>query len=214
MTARRPSKGFSLIELMVVVGILAVLAAFAMPAYLDYLESANTSKVLSHYEDGTRYLRTEILRLNTSVVMGKETLESIDANFTSAFWVDKLNQEGGRAPGGGPAYGASVDHGMGRVGVVVAGSLLDAPPSYRLEVTRPQYGGFAQYSVMTAIISWSGGGGGTSFGSPADPTPGQPGGLDGSGPGQGAGSADNPGQGKDQGQDKGKGQGQGQGQNV
>ena len=96
---------------MVVVGILAVLAAFALPAYLDYLESANTVKVLSHYEEGTRYLQNEIRKVKASLVMGEETLESIDANYTSSFWADKLNREGGLAPGGGPAYGTSADLG-------------------------------------------------------------------------------------------------------
>lgn len=209
MTSQRPSKGFTLIEIMVVVGILAIVSAVAIPAYLDYVDGANTAKVLSHYEEGSRYLRTEVLKLNAAVVMGEETLESVEANFTSSFWVSKLNRDGGRAPGGGPAYGVSVDHSLGRVGVLAAGSLFDTPPTYRLEVTRPQYGGFAQYSVMTAIIPWSGGSRGVSFGPPAGSTPEPAGGVAGPDPGRGAGGGNDPGQG--QGQDRGQSQGQGQG---
>jgi prepilin-type N-terminal cleavage/methylation domain-containing protein len=215
MTARRPSKGFSLIEIMVVVGILAVLAAFAVPAYLDYVASANTIKVLSHYEEGTRYLKNEMRKLKASLVMGEETLESANSNYTSVFWTNRLNEEGGRAPGGGPAYGAAVDHSLGRVGISVEGSLLDNPPTYQLVVTRPQYAGFAAFSIETATIPWSSRSArGGSLGSPAEPNSGGAGGVDDSGPVQGAGGGNNPGQGKDQGQGTGKGQGQGQGQNV
>ena len=40
-------KGFTLIELMIVVGIIAVLAAIALPAYQDYTKRSRVSEVLS-----------------------------------------------------------------------------------------------------------------------------------------------------------------------
>ena len=43
----RSKKGFTLIELMIVVAILGVLAAIAIPAYRDYVKRARMSEVLS-----------------------------------------------------------------------------------------------------------------------------------------------------------------------
>ncbi|MBN1253883.1 MAG: pilin [Deltaproteobacteria bacterium] len=47
MNRARSKKGFTLIELMIVVAIIGVLAAIAIPAYRDYIRRARMSEVLS-----------------------------------------------------------------------------------------------------------------------------------------------------------------------
>lgn len=81
---KKVQKGFTLIELMIVIAIIGILAAVALPAYQDYTIRAKASELVLAASAGKNLITEYILLNNTRPATGDITLQNISQGMVSS----------------------------------------------------------------------------------------------------------------------------------